>query len=194
MQLYKESATFLERIDRSPLIPAIRDPRYIPDALQAPGRVVYILCGAVASIAGLVTPFREAGKHSFVNVDLIEGLRSDAAAVAFLRDCGVAGVISTHTETLRAARSHGLMAIQRSFLLDSQAAATALRSLERFRPDAVELLPAPAAPYVIEQLSAKHPGVVPTAGGLIRSLAQIDELVRIGIRAVSVSDASLWIA
>jgi glycerol uptake operon antiterminator len=193
MLLSKALSPFLESIARSPLIPAVRDSRFAPQALHAPGNVVYVLCGTIVSIADIVRPIRDAAKHAFVNVDLVEGLRSDAAAVQFLRDCGVSGVISTHTETLRAARANGLLAVQRSFLLDSQAAINALRSLERFRPDAVELLPAPAAPYVIDQLCIKHPDVVPTAGGLIQTLAQIDELVRIGIRAVSVSDPALWV-
>jgi len=184
---------FLDGIACSPVIPAVRDPELVPRALQSPGRVVYVLCGTILTIESIVRPLCDAGKHAFVNVDLVEGLRSDAAAVQFLQGCGATGVISTHTEALRAARTHGLLAVQRSFLLDSQAALNALRSLERFRPDVVELLPAPAAPFVIRELNTKHPEVVPTAGGLIKTLAQIDELVRIGIRAVSVSDPELWI-
>ena len=194
MRSLNAPSSFLEHIARSPVIPAVRDPRYIAPALDAPSRVVYILCGTVGAMTTLVRPFREAGKHAFVNVDLVDGLRADGAAVQFLADCGVTGIISTHTEALRSARTRGLLAVQRSFLIDSHAAINALSALERFRPDAVELLPALAAPYVVDRLNLRHPEVVPTAGGLIQSLAEIDALVRIGIRAVSVSDTSLWVA
>jgi glycerol uptake operon antiterminator len=184
---------FLDLIAPSPVIPAVRDARVLGNALRAPGRVVYVLYGAVGTVAQIVEPFRVAGKHAFVNVDLVDGLRSDGAAVQFLADCGATGIISTHTEALRAARTRGLLAVQRSFLLDSHAAGNALSAIDRFRPDAVELLPAPAAPYVIERLVARHPDVVPTAGGLIRTLSEIDDLVRLGIRAVSVSETALWV-
>jgi glycerol uptake operon antiterminator len=69
-----------------------------------------------------------------------------------------------------------------------------LRALERFLPDAVEMLPAPAAPRVVAAFSKAHPELVLTAGGLIHSLAEIDALVREGISATSVSDTSLWVA
>jgi glycerol uptake operon antiterminator len=114
--------------------------------------------------------------------------------VEFLERSGATGIISTRPETLRAARKRGLCAVQRSFLLDSQAVANALRALERFESDAVELLPAPVAPRVLDTFASAHPDVVLTAGGLVTSLAEVDALVRAGVRAVSISDPALWVA
>ncbi|MGP6191898.1 MAG: glycerol-3-phosphate responsive antiterminator [Vulcanimicrobiaceae bacterium] len=185
---------FLELIARSPVIPAVRQPQHLPQSIAAPSNVVYLLCGSVMTIRDLVDGLRTGGKAAVVNIDLLGGLAGDVPAVQFLESCGVSGVISTHTETLRAARARGLLAIQRSFLLDSHAVANSLRALERFLPDAVEMLPAPAAPRVVAAFSKAQPEVVLTAGGLIGSLAEIDALVRAGIRAVSVSDTTLWVA
>ncbi|MFY9780997.1 MAG: glycerol-3-phosphate responsive antiterminator [Candidatus Baltobacteraceae bacterium] len=185
---------FLELISRSPVIPAVRQPQHLPQSIAAPSDVVYLLCGSVMTVRDLVAGLREGGKAAVVNIDLLGGLAGDVPGVQFLESCGVSGVISTHTETLRASRARGLLAIQRSFLLDSHAVANSLRALERFLPDAVELLPAPAAPRVVAQFAKTHPELVLTAGGLIGSLAEIDALVRAGIRATSVSDPSLWIA
>jgi glycerol-3-phosphate responsive antiterminator len=58
----------------------------------------------------------------------------------------------------------------------------------------VELLPAPVAPRVVDAFSHAHPDVILTAGGLVASLAEVDALVRAGIRAVSVSDPAMWVA
>lgn len=176
------------------MIPAVRQPQNIERAIAAPSAVVYLLCGSVVSVADLVGALREGGKATLVNIDLLAGLDGDAAAVEFLERSGAAGVISTRPDTLRAAHKRGLCAVQRSFLLDSQAVSNALRALERFASDAVELLPAPVAPRVVDAFSRAHPDVILTAGGLVASLAEVDALVRAGIRAVSVSDPAMWVA
>jgi glycerol uptake operon antiterminator len=176
------------------VIPAVRRPHDIERAIAAPSAVVYLLCGSVVTIAELVALLAAGEKTALVNIDLLAGLDGDASGVEFLERSGVAGIISTRPETLRAARKRGLYTVQRSFLLDSQAVANALRALERFESDAVELLPAPVAPRVVEAFSRAHPDVVLTAGGLVASLTEVDSLVRAGVRAVSVSDPSLWVA
>lgn len=170
----------------------MRDPRQLERSLAARGSIVYLLCGNAVSIADLVRPIRTAGKAAIVNLDLVGGLSKDPSAVAFLADCGATGIISTHHDALRAAHAQGLIAVQRSFLLDSQALANAARALERFRPDAVELLPAPVAPRAVKTLERASPGLTLIAGGLIASLREIDELLRAGIAGVSVSDQSMW--
>ncbi len=155
---------------------------------------MYLLFGSVLTVADLIASLRDSGKSTLVNIDLLGGLGADASAVQFLERAGAVGIISTHSEALRASRSRGLCAVQRSFLLDSQAVTQVLRAVDRFAPDAVELLPAPVAPRVVERFNAAHPDVVLTAGGLVDSLAEVDALVRAGIRAVSVSDPEIWIA
>jgi glycerol uptake operon antiterminator len=164
---------FLQLIARSPVIPAVRQPQHLPQSVAAPSSVVYLLCGSVMTIREMVEGLRAGGKAAVVNIDLLGGLAGDVPGVQFLELCGVSGVISTHAETLRAARARGLLAVQRSFLLDSHAVANSLRALERFTPDAVEMLPAPAAPRVVGAFAKAHPEVVLTAGGLITSLAVI---------------------
>jgi glycerol uptake operon antiterminator len=175
-----------------PIIPAVRDPRELERSLTARGAIVYLLCGTVVSVAELVQRVKVAGKAAIVNLDLIAGLSKDASAVSYLAACGVTGIISTHHETLRAAKSSELVAIQRSFLLDSHALANAARTVERVRPDAVELLPALAAPRAVAAIERAAPGVTLIAGGLIESMQEIDQLLRAGIAGVSVSDTSLW--
>ena len=126
-------------------------------------------------------------------MDLLSGFARDAAAIEFLVQAGVAGVISTHQDVLRAARSQGLLALQRTFAIDSVAVANSLRTLEHFLPDIIELLPAIAAPLVLPMMHNLRPNLPVIGCGLVRSLMQIEELVRQGVTSVSVSDPSLWI-
>jgi len=127
-------------------------------------------------------------------MDLLAGLSRDSAAVEFLADAGVGGIISTHQDVLRTARSRGMFAFQRTFALDSVAMQNSTRTLEHFLPDVIELLPAIAAPIVLPVLRMAQPDLPVIGCGLVRSLAQINDLVQQGVTSISVSDASLWVA
>lgn len=177
----------------APIIPAVRSAEHLSLAQAAPSRIIYLLTGNVATIAEMVGSLRSHDKVPVVNLDLLGGFSGDASAVTYLAGCGVAGVISTHPEVLKACRARDLMAIQRSFMLDSLALNNSVRALERFVPDAVEVLPAPVAPRVLPQLRTPHPSLLVIAGGLITTMKEIDELVGAGIDAVSVSDPRLWL-
>jgi len=162
-------------------------------ACASPAKLVFLLFGSPLTAAALARQISDAGKVPIANLDLLSGFARDTAAIEFLARAGVAGVISTHQDALRAARANGLLAFQRTFALDSVAIANSIRTLERFEPDVIELLPAVAAPSVIPLLRAVQPKLPAIGCGLVRSLLQIDELVRQGVAAISVSDPSLWV-
>lgn len=177
----------------SPVIPAVRRTGDVAAACASPGRLVYVLTGDISNIGGIVGSLVAAGKVACVNADLVEGLAGHPAAAAYLASVGASGVVSTHHAVLKGARAHRLLVIQRTFLLDSQSVANVRRSLERFVPDALEVLPAAVAPRTSGMLRDAAPGVAVIAGGLVATLAEIDELVRLGIDAVSVSNPALWV-
>jgi glycerol uptake operon antiterminator len=180
-------------LQRSRIIPAVRSAEHISAACAAPGDIVYLLTGDVTSIGGLVRSLRDCGKLICVNIDLVNGLSSDSSAVDFIARAGATGIISTHAQVLKAAQACNLIAIQRTFMLDSQAVANTARSLDRFSPDAVEILPAMAAPRTLPRLRAVRASLTIIAGGLVADLLEIDRLVREGVDAVSASDPSLWV-
>lgn len=57
----------------------------------------------------------------------------------------------------------------------------------------LEQLPAIAAPVILPAIHDVSPKLPVIGCGLVRSLCQIDELVRQGIVSISVSEPSLWI-
>lgn len=180
-------------LEQSRVIPSVRVAANIDAACASPAKIVFLLFGSPLTVGTLADRLREAGKVPIANLDLLSGFARDTAAIEFLARAGMAGVISTHQDALRAARSAGMLCLQRTFALDSVALANSIRTLEHFEPDVIELLPAVAAPLSISMLHAVRPKLPVIGCGLIRSLMQIDELIRQGVASVSVSDTSLWV-
>jgi glycerol uptake operon antiterminator len=186
----EELRTWLEQ---SRVIPSVRTPHTLAAACAAPSKVVFLLFGTPLIISDLVGQLRDAGKLPIANMDLLAGFARDTAAIEFLAKAGVAGIISTHQDALRTARAHGLLSFQRTFALDSVAIMNSVRTLEHFLPDVIELLPAIAAPLVLPAIHEVRPNLPVIGCGLMRSLSQIDDLVRQGVTSISVSEPSLWV-
>lgn len=174
------------------VIPAVRSYGDAEKAAACAGSVVYLLGAALSTLDQYMYLLRDGGKEVMVNLDLFAGLGRDAEAVAFLARSGVAGVISTHTDVLQAAVANGLFAIQRTFLLDSGSVESSMRSLRRFVPDALELLPGPVAPRMLPRLRHTHAQVATIAGGLIQDMEEANRIVEAGIDAVSTSNPGMW--
>lgn len=175
-----------------PMIPALRSLQDISAATASPSRVVYLLAAGLSSLDEYLHRLREQDKEVLVNLDLFAGLSRHAEAVAYIAASGCAGIISTHSDVLNLARNHGLYAVQRTFMIDSDSVSSTLRSLRRFVPDALELLPAPVAPRMLPALRENYPGVAAIGGGLISGLQEADSLIRHGLDAVSSSNSRLW--
>ncbi|MBS1814252.1 MAG: glycerol-3-phosphate responsive antiterminator [Acidobacteria bacterium] len=189
----RDKAQWVEIMSHSRIIAAVRSEDTLNAALKSPVRIIYLLFGNPVNLGRMIKAVRDAGKLPLVNADLLQGLSRDAAAVEYLSLCGAAGIISTHHETLRAARANGLISVLRTFTIDSAAVEAGRRFLAHFQPDAIELLPAVAAPLVIERIRSSHPALHVIAGGLLSDLQQVEVLVKAGVDAVSLSDPSLWV-
>jgi glycerol uptake operon antiterminator len=183
----------LSLLARGRVIPAPRLLEHIPLAFASPAAIVFLLCGTPVTIGEAMMQLRAQGKLPIANLDLLQGFSQHPQAVEFLAKAGAAGIISTHQHLLRAAISNGLIAVQRTFMLDSAAVENSIRTLRNFIPDIIELLPAVAAPLVLPRLRASFPDLLVTACGLTTNLKQVDALIQQGVSAVSVSDPSLWI-
>jgi glycerol uptake operon antiterminator len=189
----RDKALWDDALHQSSIIAAVRGEETLESALASPVRLVYLLFGNPMNLEKMISAVRSRGKLVLVNADLLQGFSRDAFAVEYFAHCGVSGVISTHHGTLQAARAHGLLTVLRTFMIDSAAVEGGKRFLANFQPDAVELLPAIAAPLVIDRIRESHPALKVIAGGLIHDLMQVDQLVQAGVDAVSLSRPELWV-
>jgi glycerol uptake operon antiterminator len=180
--------------EKTHIIAAIRRLEALEAVSHSPTQTVYLLFGTPLNIADLLKTVRRYGKLPLVNLDLLTGFSRDAVNAQFLASCGAAGIVSTHYEILRASRKQGLITVQRTFALDSAAIEAGLRSTNQFLPDAIEILPAVAAPRVVPRFRRVHPHLRVIAGGLIADMKEVESLLSAGIDAVSTSDPGFWIA
>ena len=175
------------------IIAAVNGPETFDAALASPTRAIYLLTGTPLTLPDMLLQARQRSKVCLVNIDFLDGLSRDRHAVEFLAAHKVDGIVSTRSETLKAAHALGLFTVQRTFAIDTAAVTAALRSLGQFMPDAMEVLPAMATPKVARRLHHAYPKLMLIGGGLIENVSEIEVLLAAGVHSVSVSDPRLWL-
>jgi glycerol uptake operon antiterminator len=176
-----------------PIIAAVNSVDLVETALDSPARSIYLIAGNPLNLPDILKRTRERGKTCLVNIDFLDGLARDRYAVEWLGQNGADGIVSTKIEPLKAAHQMNLITVQRTFAIDSAAVIATIRSLGQFLPDAMEILPAIAAPKVARRIHASFPHVAIIGGGLIESVREIEDLLKADVRSVSVSDPRLWL-
>ncbi|MFB5268757.1 glycerol-3-phosphate responsive antiterminator [Paenibacillus enshidis] len=152
---------------------------------------VLLMHGKVTNL--LEPQFQELSKLKpvFVHTDLVRGLSNDKEAVALLAEhVRPAGIVSTKSAMIRAAKKEGLLTVQRVFLIDTGSFHTAIRSIKENEPDAIEIMPG-IAPSIIPAFR-EETGLPIIAAGLISTHEQVKEALKAGADAVSLSRAELW--
>ena len=178
----------------TPIIPSVRNVEHLDQAIAAHGKIVYLLTGDLENCEGMIRRILAADKLPIVNLDLLNGFSRDKYAVNYLKHCGARGIISTHLDPLRHAHSIDLYAIQRTFLLDSGAKNTITNQLKNSPVDALEVLPAPVAPKLLESVRAISMDIPVVGGGLIWTMKEAEDLLSQGLDAVSISNPQMWLS
>jgi glycerol uptake operon antiterminator len=179
---------------QTPIIPSVRHVENLDRAIAAHGKIIYMLTGDPENCETMIQKILAAGKLPIVNLDLLNGFSRDKYAVNYLKHCGASGIISTHLDPLRHAHTINLYAIQRTFLLDSGAKNTITNQLKNTPVDALEVLPAPVAPKLLDSVRAISPDIPVVGGGLIWTLKEAEDLLAQGLDAVSISNPEMWIS
>jgi glycerol uptake operon antiterminator len=177
----------------TPIIPAIRKPDLVEQAIASRSRLIYLLTGDPENIETMMRKIVDAAKVPIVNLDLLNGFSRDKYAVNYLKRVGAGGIISTHLDPLRHALAIGLYGIQRTFLLDSGAMDTISNQLRNSPVHALEILPAMVAPKMLERVRAISADLPVVGGGLIQNMKEVEELLAQGLSAVSTSHPEMWI-
>ncbi|HIS92163.1 MAG TPA: glycerol-3-phosphate responsive antiterminator [Candidatus Alectryocaccomicrobium excrementavium] len=174
-----------------PVIAAVRDESALEAAVDSQCVAVFFLGGSILSLPGWVEKAKRAGKAAFAHVDLLQGVKADAAALEWCKQAmPLDGVISTRAPLLKAARGVGLMTIQRLFLVDSSSLATGIRLMRATPPDMVEVLPGLVSKAIRTlKLELGRPVI---AGGMITEAEEAGRALQAGAIAVSTSQRSLW--
>lgn len=181
----------VELLEETPVVAAVKSEEGLDKCLESESQVVFVLYGTVVTISEIVARIKEAGKTAMVHVDLIDGLSAREASIDFIaKETGADGIISTKPALVRYAKNHGLLAIQRFFLLDSIALVNVQKQLAQEGADLVEVLPG-VMPKIIHRLaeSCQKPII---AGGLISDKEDVVNALSAGAAAVSSTNPGVW--
>ncbi|WP_217596375.1 glycerol-3-phosphate responsive antiterminator [Cohnella sp. GbtcB17] len=176
---------------RQRILPAARKVKDLEKLLRLPYEYVVLLDMHVAQLQPIVQLAKSNGKKPIVHADLIEGLKNDEYAAEFI--CQIArpaGIVSTRASVIAKTKQNKLLAIQRLFLLDTNALEKSYALFERTKPDYIEVLPG-VIPHMIAEVHERT-GIPVFAGGLIRSVNDVEQALAAGASAVTTSDKALW--
>ncbi|MEG0832784.1 MAG: glycerol-3-phosphate responsive antiterminator [Oscillospiraceae bacterium] len=182
---------FIDVLEQSPIIAAIKQASEIEKALTSDCRTVFILYGNLLEISDIVARFKQQNKVVFVHMDLIEGLSAQDVAVDYIaKNTGADGIISTKSAVISCARSREILTVQRFFVLDSMSLSNIERQVYQTKPDFAEILPG-VMPKIVRMLSGslRRPLI---ASGLIRDKDDVMTALSAGAIAVSSTNDAVW--
>jgi glycerol uptake operon antiterminator len=174
------------------MLPAIRDGASLNQALDLGYRQVLLERGSLLAMVGALVAAARQGIAVFVNLDAVEGLAGDSAALAFLAtDLGFSGVVSVKPHLLRDASRFRLRTVQRIHALDSTGLETGLHGIVAPAPYAIAIAPAVAVPQVMTIVRTAT--AVPVWGtGFITSAEQANQVLAAGADVVSCGRPEVW--
>ena len=182
---------FVEAIEASPVIGAVKSMDGLKRCLASEVGVVFILFGDICNIGDIVDQVKASGKLAMVHMDLIVGLSAKEIAVDFIKKYTEAdGIITTKPALVRRAKELKLYTVQRFFVIDSLAFETIGRQIGTARPDVIEVLPG-LMPKVIRRLT-KMCNVPVIAGGLIGNKEDVMAMLDAGAMAISSTNEATW--
>lgn len=186
------SERLLSRLTKKPVIAGVKSVEDALKAIEHEMEVLFFLTGTMYDLQDLVRRDLRPRPLIFAHVDLIQGIGKDQWGMRFLaRDIGVDGILTTRSQLVKAAKKEGLLAIQRLFVLDSEALKTGLSIVSSSEPDAVEILPALILPHIHQRLPVNElPPII--AGGLVETVDEVRAILKTPARAVSTSRQELW--
>jgi glycerol uptake operon antiterminator len=173
------------------ILPAVREMKDLEKAMESKFNYIVLLDSHIGQLRGVMKLAKSYNKKILLHADLIQGLSHDEYAAQFLcQEIKPAGLISTRTSVVVTAKKKGLLAIQRLFLLDSIALNTSYKLLKKSQPDYIEVLPG-VMPHIISEVKEQLQISI-FAGGLIRSVENVEHALSSGAEAVTTSRKELW--
>ncbi|MDC3412142.1 glycerol-3-phosphate responsive antiterminator [Aquibacillus sp. 3ASR75-11] len=173
------------------VIPAIRNYKDFERALESNHKYIIFLETRISQIGNLVRYAKQKNKKVLVHTDLIQGLKADEFGMEYLlHELKVDGIISTRGNVISIAKKHGILAVQRLFVLDSHALDHNIKIMNNVKPDYIEVLPG-LVPKMIKEINERT-GLPIVAGGLIRTKEDIQNAYDGGAMAVTTSRTDLW--
>lgn len=173
------------------VLPVIKHMKDVDDFLDSAYSVGIVLDIHLAQLRNLMELTQRKDKQLIIHLDLVQGLSSDEAAVEYLcQECRPLGIISTRGKAIMTAKKKKVLAIQRVFLLDTQALENSFKLIEKLNPDYIEVLPG-ILPTILSEVKERVRKPILT-GGFLRTVQHVEQALEAGAEAVTTSNRQLW--
>ncbi len=176
--------------DRKRVAAAVRTEEDFSASLKSDVDVIFLLYSNILTVAAHIRESHAAGKKVLVHMDFSEGIGKDRAGLAFLKELGADGILTTKTGLIRPAREIGLVTVQRFFIVDSHSVDTAVDSIRIAKPDVVEIMPGVVCKKIREFAEKVSTPIL--VGGLLEFKEEVDDAIAAGATAVSTANRALW--
>ncbi len=182
---------FVNSLKNKSTIAGVKDISDLDAALESDCEVIFLLCGTIFNLKECVEKAKNKNKIIFIHVDLVEGFSRDSVALKYISEkIKPDGILSTKNNLLKAAKSLGMLTVQRIFIIDSLSIGTAIKASQAINPDAVEIMPG-IMPRITKQISSSL-DVPVIVGGLVNSEEEVRLALENGALGVSTSSKELW--
>ncbi len=131
------------------------------------------------------------GRKAVVHQDSIKGLARDRTSIDFLSKLGVDAVITMKPQCVRWIKEEEMLSILGLFLIDTNAMATGVQSINESRPDAGLVMPM-TIPGSIYDAILRQIRVPLLAGGLGMEEELVTAALDNGALAAAVTKPALW--
>ena len=186
----KNHGNFTSLLKEEKIIPAVKSMEGIDKILTSRKKLIFVLFGDILTIPDIVSRLKDGGKTVLVHIDLIDGLHSQEIAVDFIaKKTSADGLLTTKVNLVKYAKTHGLLTIQRFFVLDSMALVNIEKQFPLEYADAVEIMPG-LMPKIIRHITGLTDKPI-IAGGLITDSHDIEAALNAGAAAVSTTKLEL---
>ena len=179
-----------QQLQRQICIPVISSMKRLEQFLLTPLTVCVLQDVHVSLLGSMLNRLHEQHRLGLVHLDMIHGLATDEYGAEFAcQQLKADGLITTKTRPIETAKRNKKVAIQRFFLIDSKSIERGLETLAKSQPDFIEVMPAIAF-NILPSLKART-SIPIIGGGLIKTIAEIDQGLQNGYSALTLSDLSL---
>lgn len=182
---------FIYGVHDSPIIAAVKVEKDIKEVMNYNCNVIFLLSGNISTLKKTVDKLQKDGKIVFIHIDLMDGISNDKYGLEYIvNKVKPDGIISTKGNLIEEAKKMNLFTIQRLFILDSLSYNRAVKSVRRYKPDAIEILPG-----IMHKITKKLKNELNTpiiAGGLINDKEDVIESLKAGAIAVSATNHEVW--
>lgn len=151
-----KEADFLQQLGQDRLIASIKSPKNLEQFLETEIQAAFLLTGNISVIKRYVDLLKQHNRTVFLHIEKIPGISYDREGLKFLaKFVKPTGIVTTKSSLINYAKQEGLVAIQRLFLVDTDAVAQGLKTVQDIKPDALELMPG-LIPEMIEKIVKKQ--------------------------------------